>query len=123
MKIMLTQEDIEQAIQNYIYDAGVHFSVTNINFTATRNPVGMTAEIDLNAGESEEDETPRKSKAAKKAKAKQKESTPVATSDDTPDEEATDSGFVDPVEEASIEPEMPPPSNAVPASTGESIFA
>lgn len=49
MQILLKQPDIEQAIRDYIKNSGITRPVTSIDFTATRGPAGIQAEIQLNS--------------------------------------------------------------------------
>lgn len=48
MQINLTNHDIEEAVRNHLKAAGISLPVTTINFTQTRNPPGISAEIQIN---------------------------------------------------------------------------
>lgn len=48
MQINLTNQDIEEAVRNHLKAAGISLPVATINFTQTRNPPGISAEIQIN---------------------------------------------------------------------------
>jgi hypothetical protein len=47
MQILLKQQDLEQAVKNYIRDMGIGRPVSNIEFSQTRSPATTNAEITL----------------------------------------------------------------------------
>lgn len=48
MQITITNDDIDLAVRNYIaQEIGVSLPINDISFTTTRNPPGISAEIQL----------------------------------------------------------------------------
>lgn len=49
MQILLNQEEITVAIQDFIRKVGITCPVDDVSFTVTRSPAGVTAQVDINA--------------------------------------------------------------------------
>lgn len=47
MQIFLNQQDIEQAVTQYVASLGIGLAVSSINFTGARGDAGFRAEIEL----------------------------------------------------------------------------